>query len=901
MSIERLLRIVQLRFRSIVHRADVERDLDDELRYHIECQIGENVRQGMSPDAARTAAMRSFGGFEYQKEQARDRRGTRWLEDVIGDVRYSLRSLRRAPGFASAVVLALGLGIGANTAIFSVVRGVLLKPLPHRNGDRLVYIRHSMDGSGGREVLFSVPEIRDFRTGVPSLAGIAEYSSISMIQRSTEGSVRWDVGLVTGNYFEVMGLSPILGRLTRPSTDDGPAAARVAVLTYECWLNRFGGDSSIVGKNIVLNEQPVTVIGVLEPAPFFPEPVDAIANLVNSEHHLSASMQRNRTHRMTMIVARMTPGATIERTRTEVAAVYARMQSQNKEAYNVSRHPRVTVLPFRDVLAERARLTLWLLMGAAGLVLIIAVANVANLTLMRGVRREHELVVRAALGAGTLRLKRLILVENLLLAFLGATLGALIAVAGVKPLVSLAARYSPRSIEIQLDAVVLGFAVALSGVVALVLSILAWTPIEGRFGSVIGGGAGRRLTGSKSTQRVQRSLVVAQIAISVVLLTSAGLLTRTLVRLSALETGLRADRVLTMQVTLLSRNDMRPTLTASNEARQRFDDMQRALTALPGVTVVGVGSTLPLRTGGAIMDVDVEGRPLSPNEPSPHADSRLADANYFSAAGIPVLQGRTFATTDAPNEDSVVVINKALAERLFPDANPIGRRIAWAGISRTLYPNLAKMRTIVGVVGNTRDGNLESEPQPVVFAPIAGGLTSGGLVIRTTSDPSALAAAATRIVRRIAPTALVENVMTVQQFKDRSISPQRLNALLISSFGALALILAAVGIGGVLAFSVSARTNEIGIRMSLGANAERVERMILGEGGWLVLIGLVLGGSGALLAGRVIHGLLFGIAPNDPVTLIGAVLVMATIGLVACWIPALRAARVDPLAAIRAQ
>ena len=899
MSIERLFHIARLRIRSVVHRTDVERELDEELRYHIERQIAENVRQGMSPESARSAALKSFGGLEYQKEEARDRRGTRWLEDLVGDLRFSLRSLRRAPGFASAVVLALGLGIGANTAIFSVVHGVLLKPLPHRNGDRLVYLRHSMDGLGGQEILFSVPEVRDLRSGVPSFSGIAEYSSTPMIQRSAEGSVRWNVGLVTGNYFDVMGLSPILGRLTRPTIDDGPAANRVAVLTYECWVNRFGGDSSIVGKHISLNEQPVTVVGVLEPAPFFPERVDAIANLVNSEHHLSASMQQKRTHRMTLVVARMKPNATLEQTRTEVAAVYARMQSQNKEAYNAALRYRLAVIPFREVLGERARFTLWLLMGAAGLVLIIAVANVANLTLMRGLRREHELVVRAALGAGTLRLKRLILVENLLLALLGAALGTVIAIGGVKPLASLAARYSPRSSEIELDAVVLGFAVALSAVVALVLSVIAWTPIEGRFGSVIGGGT-RRLTGSKSKQRVQRALVVAQIAISVVLLTGAGLLTRTLMRLSELDTGLRAPQVLTMQVTLFSRNDA-ANPTAAAEARQRFDDMRRAIAALPGVTDVGVGSTLPLRTAGAVMDLDVEGRPLSPGESSPRADSRGADANYFKAAGIPVLEGRTFATTDAPNEDSVVVINKALADRLFPNANPIGRRIAWAGIVRSQYPDLAKMRTIVGVVGNTRDGSLESEPQPVVFAPVLEGLTSGGLVIRTRRDPSPLSAAATRIVRRIAPTALIENVMTIQQYKDRSISPQRLNAMLISAFGALALVLAALGIAGVLAFSVSARTNEIGIRMSLGANSARVERMILHEGGALVLTGLVLGVTGALVAGRVIQGLLFGIAPNDPATLIGAALVMAAIGMAACWMPAWRAARVDPLTAMRAQ
>ena len=876
-------------------------ELREELEAHLEMATAEYIRRGMRPGEARRLALLGSGGLTVAAESVRAQRGLPWLESIAADVKYGLRALGRSPGFTLAVVLTLALGIGANTAIFSVVRGVLLKPLPHRDGERLVYLRHSMEGMGGQELTFSVPEVRDFRNGVPALAGIAEYSSTQVIQQAREGTVRWDVGLVTGNYFEVMGLSPILGRLTQPTTDDGPSAAPVAVLTYETWKNRFGADSGIVGTKLTLDSHPVTVIGVLQPAPFFPGRVEAILNLVNSEHHLSATMQEVRTHRMTQIVARIAPGATLNQTRTEVASVYGRMHRQYAEAYDAAWHYRVAVLPFRDVLGERARFTLWLLMGAAALVLIIAVANVANLTLMRGVRREHELVVRAALGAGTLRLKRLLLVENLLLTFMGAAVGVLIAVGGVKLLTSLAERYSPRASEIDLGAVVLGFSVVLSILVAIVLSLLAWTPIEGRFAAVVAAGT-RRVSGSVTRQRLQRGLVVAQVAVSVVLLAGAGLLTRTLIRLSAVDTGVRAEQLLTMQVTQVSPSGTRSTQATREQAKQRFDEMRREIAALPGVTEVGVGRPLPLRRTSLVFDVKAEARPLADGRAPPRAEWREVDPSYFKAAGIPLLKGRNFATTDGPNEDNIMVVNQTLADRLFPNEDPVGKRMAWTGepIS-TLMPQLTNWRTIVGVVGDTRDGELGDEPRPAAFSPITEAPAAGGLVIRTAGDASALSIVATRIVHRIAPTALIEDVMTIQQFKNQSVSPQRLNAALISSFGGLALVLAAVGIAGVLAFSVSARTNEIGIRMSLGADQATIERMILGEGGGLVTIGLVLGVTGALFAGRVIRGILFGIEPNDPLTLISAALTMAVIGIVACWIPALRAARVDPAITMRAQ
>ncbi len=811
------------------------------------------------------------------------------MDTLLQDLRYAIRTLWHSPGFTSVVVVTLALGIGANTAIFSVVRGVLLRPLPHRDGDRLVYLRQSTQGLGGANINFSVPEVRDLRTGVSSLAGIAEYSSWDGILQVDDGSIRINTGLVTGNYFEVMGLSPVLGRVTRPN-DDGPGAAPVAVFTHDLWMHRFGGDSSIVGKQVGLDNRSVTVIGVLQPAPFFPARVDALLNMVNSDHHVSAMMVEGRSHRMTEVVARLTPGATVDQARAEVDVVYARMRSQFKDAYDPASHYRVAVIPFHEVLGERARLTLWLLMGAAAFVLVISAANVANLTLMRGVRREHELAIRAALGAGAGRLRRLLVVENLVLAVLGGAVGVEIAVGGVGLLTSLAERYSPRANEIRLDAVVLGFTLALSVAVALLLSFLASLPREGGVATWILSG-GQRMSGTLAKHRLQRGLVVVQVAVTVVLLAGAGLLTRTLMRLAEVNTGLRTEEVLTMQVTLISRDEARSNAAA---ARARIEDMRREIAGLPGVIEVGVGFPLPLRRSGIVFDVKAETATLAAGEATPRAELRWVNPEYFRAAGIPQLRGREFAATDlVAGAGGVAIINQAFADRLFPGVDPLGRRFAVFDVVRFAYGDWV---TIVGVVGNTRDEGLDAEPQPVMFRPST---LSGGLVIRTSGDPAAVAGAATRIVRRIAPTALIESVMTVAQYKDRSLSPRRLNAVLISSFGILAVIIAAVGIAGVLALSVSARTIEIGIRMSLGADSGGVERMFLREGGVLLVIGLVVGVAGAFFGTRVIQGLLFGVAPHDPTTFIGVVLMVAAIGIVACWIPARRAARIDPAITMR--
>jgi predicted permease len=893
-----ILRAALARLAGVFRGPREDDDLQEELQSHLEMEIAENLRRGMHPDEARRQALLASGGLTQAAEAVRDRRGLPWLESIIADLRYALRALRRSPAFTLVVVLTLALGIGANTAIFSVVRGVLLKPLPHRDGDRLMYLRHSIDGPGGASIAFSVPEVRDLRTGAPSLAGIAEFSSWTLTYQETEGAVRLDVGLVTGNFFEVMGLAPVLGRVTGPA-DDGPGVPPVMVLTHDGWRKRFGGDSGVVGKQVRLDGTPVTVIGVLEPAPFHPRPVEALVNMVISDHHLSASMVEGRTHRMTEMIARLAPGATLAQARSEVATVSERIQGEFTEAYDPGSNHRIAVLPFQEVLGEDARLTLWLLMGAAAFAMVITAASVANLTLMRGVRRQHELVVRAALGAGVARLRRLLLTENLVLAFLGAALGVVLAIGGVRLLTSFAERYSPRASEIRLDGVVLGFTVALSVAVAALLSILASLPREGSFAASILTGA-QRVSGSRSRQRLQRGLVVVQIAVSMILLAGAGLLTRTMIRLSDVDTGLRAEEVLTMQVSVLTPTELMTNPAADAGAKARYDQMRDEIAALPGVVAVGIGSPMPLRSSAVRFDVKAEGRPPTTGEAMPRAELRTANPEFFHAAGIPLIRGRAFSLTDGPGTGLVVVVNETLANRFFPGEDPIGKRIAWTGDLLRFTPISTEWRTIVGVSGTTKDGGLDAEPREVVYMPFAQMLAlSGGVVIRADNNVAALAGAATRIVQRLAPTAPIENVMTIAQIKDQSVAPRRLNAALVSSFGLLAVIIAMVGIAGVLAFSVSARTTEIGIRMSLGADSGRVQRMILQEGGILLALGLGLGTIGAYFAARVIQGLLFDVAPHDPVTFAGVVVTMAAIGLAACWIPALRAARVDPALTMR--
>ena len=813
------------------------------------------------------------------------------METILGDIRYAARSLIRSPLFALAATLTLALGIGANTAVFSVVRGVLLRPLPHADGERLVYLRHSAELAGVDNTVFSVPEIIDYRAA-GSFSGVAEFSASSYNLTARGEPVQVLAGIVSGNFFQVMGLGPEVGRVF-DAGDDGEAADAVIVLTYDYWMRAFGGDPSVVDETVDLGGSAATIVGVVQQAPHYPERTDILVNMVTSPHHMSATMVHGRTHRMTEVFARLSPAGTVGRAQTEVDEVSTRIHAEYPEAYEAAAGYRVTVRPLAEVLTSRATGTIYLLWTTAAFVLLIALASVANLVLTRSVRRERELIVRAALGAAAGRLRRLLLAESLLLAIAGSVLGFVVALAGVDVLTTFASRFTPRASEIALDGAVLAFTAGVAAVAALALG---WAPslpgASNAIGSLASGGA--RHTGGRRFKRLQRGLVVAQVALSVTLLTGAGLLVRTLLNLYEVDVGADLAGVLTVEVPVAGSGRSTP------EVREAYERMRSGIAALPGVAEAGVGSTVPLRDNEFELEIKAEGLAIDPNQPSPRAEYRTATPEYFRASGIPLVAGREFESTDTQDGALVVILNQALAERLFPGQDPLGQRVAWTGEVLNFIPVSGDWRTVVGVVGNTYSASLDAAPRAALYQPFEQEeVFAGSLVVRTNADPRSLLVPATRIVRDVDPSVPLGRVGTLAELRDESVTSQRINALLVSGFGLVALLIAAVGLAGVLGFSVSQRTNEIGVRMSLGAQPTQVRGMVVLEGVTLLVIGLALGALGSVFASRVLEGLLFGVTPSDPTTLVAVALLMALVGVTAAWVPAVRASNVQPVEALR--
>jgi predicted permease len=797
----------------------------------------------------------------------------------------------KAPGFSILVIATLGLGIGANAAVFSVLRGVLLRPLPHEDGDRLVYVRQSAELAGQDNVLFSVPEIVDYREASTSLTGFAEYSAMPVNMLGGERPVEVQAGIVTGNYFEVMGLDAVLGRAINAG-DDGPAAAPVMMLTYDYWANAFGADPGVLGRVLRINGRSVEIIGVAEPAPPFPGETDILVNIVTSPHHLDATMVHGRSHRMTEVFARLAPGATVPQAQAELDAIAARVHGDHRDAYDPAAGYRLGVTPLQEALTADARSTLLLLMATAVLVLLTTCANVGNLVLARALEREREMTVRWALGAGRARLRRHLLTETGILAALGAGLGLILAYGGLDLLVGFAERFTPRASEISIDGGVLLLTLVTASGAALFFAYAPSLRSPEDAGSLLLR-TGSRVSGMG--QRMQRGLIVAQVAAAVTVLTAAGLLTRTLLGLNAVDTGVDVASTLTMQV---------PDDGAGRSPAETLrlqEEMRDRIAELPGVTAVGVGSNVPLTSSPVLLEVRAEARPPEPGVPAPMAEYRTATPEYFDAAGMRVLSGRGFSGTDVADGAPVAILNEALAQRLFADEDPIGRLVAWTGDVLQFIGMSGRWLTVVGVVNDTRDSGPAEAPRPALYQPLAQnelGWFPGAFVIRA-QGAEMLAPEAERVIRDLAPDNPVERVATLEQIREESVASQRLNAYLVALFGGLALVIAAIGIAGVLAFFVAQRTMEIGIRMSLGAARRRVLGMVLADGGVLLGIGIVLGFAGSALVARLLDGLLFGVAPGDPVTFGGVALLTVAVGLAACAIPAGRAARVDPLVAMR--
>ena len=807
-------------------------------------------------------------------------------------MRYAIRSLLKAPAFSFLVILTLALGIGANTAIFSVFRGVLLRPLPHEGGEEIVYLRQSAAQAGLEDVKFSVPEIIDFRDQARLLSGFAEFSAMPFTMLGAGTPVQVQAGIVSANYFTVMGLSPVLGRALGPE-DDGAAADPVMVLGYEYWQNAFGADPGAIGRVFRMNGRSVTVVGVLEPAPPFPGATDVFVNLVTSPHHLDATMVHGRSHRMTDVFARIAPGTPLPRAQAELDDIAAQMYRQHPDHYDAAAGYAVTVTPLRDALISKARLTLYLLMAAAGLVLLTTCANVANLVLTRNIRRDREFAVRWAMGADRNRLRLILLAETGILAAVGAAFGLVLAYVGLDLLVGFAGRFTARASEISMDGGVLLFAVVVASAAALAF---AFTP--GLRSQELAGAAltrsGSRTTGGR--RRLQRGLIVAQVAASVTVLTAAGLLARTLMMLNAVDPGVQVENTLTLEA------------PADHESRSGAEivtlqeEMRRRISELPGVSQVGVGLSVPLRSNQVKLEIRAEGRPPEPGVPVPMAEYRTATPQYFDAAGMRLLAGRGFQETDRAGRGEVAILNQALAERLFGTDDPIGRRVAWTG---QVLPAIGmaedRWKTVIGVVSNTRDDGPDAPPPLVMFQPLAQndlGFYPGAFVIRASAAPS-LAPRVQQIINELAPEQPILHVATLEQVRAEAIAAERLNTFLVGTLGMLALVIAAVGLAGVLSFFISERTAEIGIRMSLGADPKRVLGMVLGDGAILLGAGTVLGLIASLVVARLLEGMLFNVAPRDPATLLLVTLVMLAVGLAACAAPALRAARVSPLVAIR--
>ena len=826
----------------------------------------------------------------------------------VRDLRVAFCSLIRTPGLAIAVILTLALGIGANAAIFTLVRGVLLKPLVNRDEDRLIYIRQSAPGIGDENAAFSVPEIQDLRTSVKTVSEFGDFSTMNftMIGLGEPRSIQG--GVVGGNFFDVMGLHPVLGRLIGPE-DDGPKAAGVAVLTYRFWSNTLHKDPSVIGKTIRLGsigDRSATVIGVLEPCVPYPQDTEIIANIVTSPHHLSATMVTGRIHRMTELFGRLAPGVTVDQARAELNSAYSAMTKQYPEAYPKEAHFEIGTKLLRDQITSGARTVLLVLLAAAGLVFIIACCNVANLILARTVRREGELVVRLALGAGRGALRRMLLAESLLMCGIGAAVGVLSAKSMVAILARYAARFSVRALDLTVDSSLLWVGAGLAIVAAVILAYVPNLPKVSTSSGLSLAGGSARVTGS--TSRRQRVFVVTQIAASFVLLAGASALITTLISLQKTQTGFDTQHVLAIDVPAMSHGK------TPQQVVDFYKDSIRRIGALPGVSETAFGDVVPWRDGGgpavAGLQFSGDGHVHAPGTEDPRAQSRSISPGFFAALGVPIIAGRDFNALDGQeNSEPVVIVSQTLAQRMFPNQDAVNRHVYWtdpvlqyAGGTEAEMARMVAPHRIIGVTADVDDEHVVPEPIVTIYNPFNEGAIFGGrLFIHTAANPYALVPSVTRIFREISADQPVEHAATLADVRAEVLTPDRLNSLVFGVFAAVALAIAVVGVAGVLAFSVSARTREFGIRLALGSKPQDLLRGVIAEGTAMaaagVFAGAALGFVLARFAGK--YFLEMKMPGTLPVTLSALVLMMVAV--VASVVPTARATRVNVMEALRSE
>ena len=872
-----------------------DRDLDEEIRGHLALSVKDRIERGEDPEAARQAALREFGYIPQLRDSIRAVWRPRWL-DAIGalwhDVRIAFRSLSRAKGLATTVVVTLALGIGANAAIFSVVSGVLLRPLVNRDEDRLIYIRQGAPGLGAENMTFSMPEIADFKSRAKTISAFGDFSTVDFALLGLGGEPRMvKAGVVSGSFFDVMGLRPVLGRLLNVK-DDGPKAAGAAVLTYRFWTTSLNSDRTVIGKTIRLGARSATVVGVLEPSVPYPAATEIIANVVTSPHHLGAMMVTRRSHRMTELFGRLAPGVSLETARAELTAVHDAIMREHPESYATNGQIQLTARKLRDQIAAPARTILLVLLAAAGVVFVIACSNVANLILARSVRREGELAVRAALGAGRGALRRTLLAESLVLCGAGAVLGVVLARPFVAMVSRYAARFSIRALDVPVDASVLWIGAGLALAAAVLLAYVPRLPSpHAPTGLGLATGSVRITPG---TDRRLRLFATTQIAFSFVLLAGAGMLLTTLVALQTARTGYDMRHVLAF--------DMPTPATGLGGAKvlDFYQEATRRISALPGVEGVAVGSFVPWRDAGSFgpgVRFRVEGYEPADGEEDPRARIRLVAPRFFAVLGVPLVAGREFTAADRDGGELVSIVSQSVAQRLFPNSDAVNRHMWWTDP----YLGERVSRRIVGVVADVDDENVIGQPALTVYMPVHQMGIGGRLFVRTAGDPYALVPAVTRVVRQISADQPLERAATLEDVRAEVLSPERVNAFVFSGFAGIALLIAVVGVAGVLAFSVSARTREFGIRMAVGSAPSHLLGRVLSEGVVIAAIGIVAGAAGGYALARMAARFVEHVQLPGAVPVIGATAVLIAAAIVASLMPAARASRIDVVQALRSE
>ena len=837
---------------------------------------------------------------ESEREAAGITYLTRNAAALFGDLSVALRSLGRTPALWVTVALTLALGIGANAAIFSILRGVLLRPLMNRDEDRLIYIQQSAPGLQVDNATFSIPEITDFGAHLKTISKIGTFSTIDFTAEGFGETREIHAGVVDGDYFEVMGLRPVLGRLL-DARDDGPKAAGAVVLTHKFWVTGLHADPNVLGKVIRLGSmmqiRSATIVGVLEPSIPYPADTEIIANIVTSPHHLSATMVQGREHRMTDVFGRLAPDANLNSARAELRTVYAAMTAAHPEVYKPQYHFQINARLLRDQINGEARTILWLLLGAAWLLFVIACSNVANLVLARTVRRESELAIRAALGGSSGAIRRSLLAEGLVLCGSGGAVGVLLAWPMFSVVARYALRFSVRAADLTFDFSVLWMGLALSLAAAVVLAFVPRLPsADTSRGLGLASSGTSRTTGSRRRIRV---FAMIQIAASFLLLASAGVLLKTLLTLQKAQPAFETSHVLVADLPLIS--DGR----TPEQVGQFYQEAAHTVSALPGVESAAVGIMAPWRDSGFLkftLQFAVEGRESESSKEDLRARFRFVSPGYFATLGIPLLEGRDFTEGDQKDAEPVVIVSKSIAQQLFPGQDALNRHIKWtdplikyAGISPA-------PRRIVGVLADIDDANIIPQHNMTVYTPFAQGPLFGGcLVVRAKGDLYALVPTITKTIRVLAATQPLEHASTLEDVRTEVLTNNRVNAIVFGGFAALALAISVVGVAGVLAFSVSWRTREFGIRLALGAQSGRILAGVLVDGLAMAAIGVTAGGFVAWGLSRLAGNYVQELQLPGPVPLIVSAAVILSAAVLASVIPAARAAQVDPVEALRAE